>query len=192
VIGLANLNRASYQPYLDFCLAHRLVRSSTAGYKLTPRASSVLEAIDRLIARSGEVDAALLDLQRGLDAYNPAAPATKLALRYVSVVAFNEAARTPAGTSGTRPGSFLNNPSSALVPGPAPNWFQRAVPPEIPASGVIGPPRSGAASVSSGRKPRASQKSEPTTGTSTPPPTPTLARGSVNRAVIEREVGASR
>ena len=96
VIGLANLNPASYQPYLEFCLAHHLVQDTSAGYRLTPRADHVLEAIDRIVGHSAEVDAALADLQRGLEGTRVASPSSRPALRYVSLVAFHEMIRNSA------------------------------------------------------------------------------------------------
>lgn len=101
VIGLANLNPASYQSYLDFSLAHRLVQSTSAGYRLTPRADSVLDSIDRLVARSAELDAALLDLRRYLSSSKLPTARSKRALRYVSPVALNEMVRLNAESLGT-------------------------------------------------------------------------------------------
>ncbi len=96
IIGIANLNPTSFQPYLDFCLALQLVQETSAGYQLTPRADAVLDVIQRLLARSTEVDAALLDLHRGFNGSKPPGLATKGALRYVSILAWNEVVRSAA------------------------------------------------------------------------------------------------
>lgn len=158
VIGLANLNPASYQPYLDFCLAHHLVQYTSEGYRLTPRADGVLEAIERLVARSAEVDAALLDLQRGLDATNPSAPSTKPALRYVSLVAFNEIARSTAESLGVGAELPESHGSVDLTAREAPTWSQRAVAPGLESRGADAQPIPGAASISGGRRPRAGRR----------------------------------
>jgi predicted transcriptional regulator len=97
IIGLSNLNPSSFQPYLDFSIALELVKVTPAGYQLTPRAEAVIEVIQRLLARSSEVDAALLDLHRGFNGSNLSEPSTKGALRYVSILAWNEVVRSAAG-----------------------------------------------------------------------------------------------
>lgn len=94
IIGLANLNPASFQPYLEFCRTLQLVQNTPTGYRLTPRADAVLQVIERLLARSAEVDAALLDLYRGFNnGHVPESP-PKGALRYVSILAWNEVVRS--------------------------------------------------------------------------------------------------
>jgi predicted transcriptional regulator len=96
IIGLANLNPASYHKYLDFCLSLQLVEDTPAGYRLTPRAAVVLEVIQRLLARSADVDAALVDLHRGFDRSYLSGPSTGGALRSVSILAWNEVVQSAA------------------------------------------------------------------------------------------------
>jgi len=116
VIGLANLNPASYQPYLEFCLAHHLVQDTSAGYRLTPRAEHVLEAIERIVVHSTEVDVALADLQRGLEGSKAAASTSKPALRYVSLVAFHEMVRGSAASRAPGEGD------AGATASPNPSW----------------------------------------------------------------------
>jgi predicted transcriptional regulator len=94
IIGRANLNPSSFQSYLDSCLLLRLVEVTPDGYRLTARAARTQEAIERLIVRSSEVDAALLDLHRGFNGSKPSAPATHGTLRYVSTLAWSELLRS--------------------------------------------------------------------------------------------------
>lgn len=150
VIGLANLNPTSYRPYLEFCLAHRLVRHAGQGYRLTPRAESVLDAIDRLVSRSAEVDAALLELQRGLDVAGPSAPAPNQALRYVSLVAFGGVPRSGAEPLASVADSLESTRPLAVSSDRGPAWSERVV-----ALGLQSPALAGAALAASSPPPKA-------------------------------------
>lgn len=131
VIGLANLNPASYRPYLDFCLAHRLVELTPSGYRLTPHAGTVMDSIDRLVARSADLDAALLELGRGLDATIPSPPSAKPTLRYVSVVAFSEIGRSSARSFAATTESLESSRFRGILAGAAQNLSQGAMAPEF-------------------------------------------------------------
>ena len=130
IVALANLNPASFRPYLDFCLTRELVQETSGGYRLTSRAEGVLKSIQELIARSEEVDAALRELHRGFDAYRPTARSTKPALRYVSTLAWNQVGRSRALRFAAR-----NQPREDRLPTDlpvswAPTWLDQIVTPE--------------------------------------------------------------
>jgi predicted transcriptional regulator len=126
IIGLANLNPTSFQPYLDFCRTLHLVQNTPAGYRLTPRADAVLDVIERLLARSAEVDAALLDLHRGFNGSNPSRPASGGTLRYVSILAWNEVVRSVADSVGTEVETHSTRASIDLPGASSPAWLGRA------------------------------------------------------------------
>jgi predicted transcriptional regulator len=130
IIGRANLNPSSFQPYLDFCLALELVQDTPAGYQLTPRAGAVLEVTQRLLARSAEVDAALLDLHRGFNGSKPVRLPTKGALRYVSILAWNEVVRSVAETAALETGRSGGRRTFDLPTTETPPWFDHLVAPE--------------------------------------------------------------
>jgi predicted transcriptional regulator len=64
IIGLANLNPASFEKYLRYCLELDLMRVTPGGYRLTPRADVAQLAIRRFMEKSQELDGAFRDLQR--------------------------------------------------------------------------------------------------------------------------------
>jgi predicted transcriptional regulator len=59
IIGLANLNRASFDSYMSFCLKSGLLEQHDGRYETTPRAEEALGIIDVVLARASELDAAL-------------------------------------------------------------------------------------------------------------------------------------
>jgi predicted transcriptional regulator len=126
IIGLANLNPTSFQPYLDFCSTLHLVQDTPAGYRLTPRADAVLDVIERLLARSAEVDAALLDLHRGFNGSNLSRPASSGTLRYVSILAWNDIVQSVADSVGTEDKSHWSRRSIDLPDASSPTWLGRA------------------------------------------------------------------
>ena len=64
IIGAANLNPVSFGKYLRICTDHDLITSVAGGYVATPRASPLLQAIDGLILKAGELETAYLTLER--------------------------------------------------------------------------------------------------------------------------------
>ncbi len=130
IIGLANLNPTSFQPYLDFCLSLQLVQDTPEGYQLLPRADAVLEVIQRLLARSTEVDAALLDLHRGFNGSKPPGLPSKGAVRYVSILAWNEVVRSAAGSLVLEAGRSGGHRSLDLPTTTTPPWFGHLGAPE--------------------------------------------------------------
>ena len=131
IIGVANLNPGSFQLYIEFCLANRLVEDTPAGYRLTPRADEVLKAIQQLIARSEEVDAALLQLQRGFEPSTPPLPSSRQALRYVSVLAWNEVVRSAAVSLAAKARALEGRLSVDLPVDTNPSWTQEVVETEL-------------------------------------------------------------
>jgi predicted transcriptional regulator len=92
IIGVANLNPASFQKYLDSCTRLDLVRETEDGYELTPRAEVVLDRIERLLEKSSETEAAFQALNRFLK--DPSlSTESPPALRYVSRIAWSQVAR---------------------------------------------------------------------------------------------------
>ncbi len=145
IIGLANLNPSSFQLYLEFCLAHQLVEDTPEGYRLTHHADGVLKAIQQLIERSEEVDAVLLQLQRGFDSSSASLAPTKQALRYVSVLAWNEVVRSVPASLGVKPRPLDNRLSVEMPVTATPEWAQGTVEGELDGSVLANPSLSGAA-----------------------------------------------
>lgn len=108
IIGAANLNPVSFRRYLRLCTQRDLIMAVSGGYVATPRATPLLEAIDRLMLKTSELESALHLLGPaapdgpGVDAGPPAR------LRLVLREAWNEIALEPVARSGGRAGpAFL-------------------------------------------------------------------------------------
>jgi predicted transcriptional regulator len=150
IIGLSNLNPASFQSYLDFCHALQLVEDTPVGYRLTPRAEAVLEVIQRLLTQSVVLDAALLDLHRDFNGSSPSRPPTQGALRYVSSLAWNEVLRSASGSVALETEPPADHLSVDLPSSKIPAWLDRAGASEPEGSvvalqllpGAVPPPRS--------------------------------------------------
>ncbi|HLN50541.1 MAG: winged helix-turn-helix domain-containing protein [Thermoplasmata archaeon] len=151
IIGVANLNPVSFRQYLDRSVALGLVRSVGTGYLLTPRADALLESIDRLLAKSSEVESALRDLHRVLGGPSPTLgtrPPT--ALRYVSRIAWGEVVRPGARPPGSAVSSAGPNRSSELSMDDLSLWWERdrgpasaeprLAPPDRPEITLVPPP----------------------------------------------------
>lgn len=121
IIGVANLNPSSFQKYLDFCLTLDLVQKSPGGYRLTPRANAVLDSIDRLLVKSGEVDDTLVEFRRAFSRSQSVAPGTKSTLRYISRLAWDEVCRTNAGSAAG--GTAFHQSADALADDPPSLWI---------------------------------------------------------------------
>lgn len=149
IIGLANLNPSSFQFYRQFCLSRQLIEEAAGGYRLTKRADQALAAIDRVVARGTELDAALTDLHRHVGRTLPGPPRPGEALRWVSRVAWQEV--VGAAVEETRPEAPPPNRPLLVEFPTSPNltWLEstsgaRAIrlPPALPSSsGPPGPAR---------------------------------------------------
>lgn len=93
IIGLANLNPASFRKYRDSCLSLELIQSVPGGYALTARAEVVLDRIDRLLEMTSEMESAVAALERALGPPEGRPSFEDQPLRYVSRIAWEEAAR---------------------------------------------------------------------------------------------------
>jgi len=114
IIGIANLNPASFQKYLESCTRLHLVRGTSEGYELTPRAEVVLDRIDRLLQMSSEVETALESLNRILGETSPGESPPPL--RYVSRLAWSAAPRAPSAEP-SEPRSLVLDRSGAYAAG---------------------------------------------------------------------------
>jgi predicted transcriptional regulator len=130
IIGLANLNPTSFQRYLDFSLSLDLVRRSPKGYRLTPRAEAVLDSIDRLLAKSAEVDVTLRDFQRAFSRSQAIGPGPKPAFRYISRIAWDEVCRTTAESEVVH--YLLSRPEVATADDPPAAWLEAPDPDDPP------------------------------------------------------------
>jgi predicted transcriptional regulator len=72
IIGAANLNPVSFRKYLRLCTEHDLIMAVSGGYVATPRATTLLRAIDGLMVKTSELELALRALE--LDALERRAP----------------------------------------------------------------------------------------------------------------------
>ncbi len=142
IIGVANLNPTSFRQYLDRCVALGLVRSAGTGYRLTPRADALLESIDRLLAKSFEVETALRELHRVVGGTSPmlgTRPPT--ALRYVSRIAWGEVTRPAAKPLGSEVSQAGPNRSSELTMDDLSLWWDRDRVPATPEPRLAPPER---------------------------------------------------
>lgn len=64
IIGLANLNPATFQKYIGFARAQGLVEETDGNYRLTDRAERALGVLQELMAKSNELDSAVQLLER--------------------------------------------------------------------------------------------------------------------------------
>jgi predicted transcriptional regulator len=102
IIGAANLNPVSFTRYLRVCTAHDLIASVSGGYVATPRATSLLEAIDDLIVKRNELERALRVLERNTLDDPDSPPVDGNPFRHVLRDAWNEIGLQAEGASGSR------------------------------------------------------------------------------------------
>lgn len=113
IIGLANLNRSTFQKHMAIARAGGLVTLAESEYRLTEKADRVLAALQELMAKSNELDLTIQFLERsGLP------PATKrwtegAVLRQLSRVAWSEAdvSSRSTGLAFARSGGISATPS---------------------------------------------------------------------------------
>jgi predicted transcriptional regulator len=153
IIGLANLNPASFRPYLRFCLEHELIEETSGEFRLTPRAHGVLRAIQRLIAGSAEVDAALLELHRGLDSTLSRPPATQ-ALRFVSLLTWNDVLRSASRSLAVKTEPIESGLSVDLPATRLPSWLDGYVLPDLDGPAISSPLPPAATTLARRRPPR--------------------------------------
>jgi len=122
IVGLANLNPASFEKYLAFCLDLRLVETRPDGYHLTAKAAAALSALERIVAKSAEVDRAVGDLHRVLrNGQDP--DDGGLTLRWVSRLAWTEVLASKLTGKVTIPGEFgISAAVAALASDPDEDW----------------------------------------------------------------------
>ncbi len=123
-------------------MALGLVRSAGTGYRLTPRADALLESIDRLLAKSFEVETALRELHRVVGGTSPmlgTRPPT--ALRYVSRIAWGEVTRPAAKPLGSEVSQAGPNRSSELTMDDLSLWWDRDRVPATPEPRLAPPER---------------------------------------------------
>lgn len=99
ITGAANLNPVSFRRYLRVCTDRALITTVSGGYVATPRALPLLEAIDNLILKGGEVDQVFRVL--GSHTLNGTAQYRNDGRPFRAVLreAWNEIALHPAGTA---------------------------------------------------------------------------------------------
>lgn len=90
IIGLANLNPRSLQRYLRFCTEHELVSLTAGGYVVTRRGSTVLDAIEGLLAKTNEVEWAVQRLKRNVSDHPVPDGSTGAPLHHISRWAWKE------------------------------------------------------------------------------------------------------
>lgn len=112
IVGLANLNPASFEKYLSFCLELRLVEARPDGYHLTPKAAAARSALEEIVTKSGEVDRAVGALQHALGHGRDAGDGA-LTLRWVSRLAWTEVLASK--TTGKLALSGVHRVSAALA-----------------------------------------------------------------------------
>lgn len=112
IVGLANLNPASFEKYLAFCQAFDLVETFPGGYHLTTKGVGALDALERLATKTSEIHRAVEDLQRILGTPS-AVRGGELTLRWASRLAWDEIVLSKAAEG---PGFAIARPSGAPAP----------------------------------------------------------------------------
>jgi hypothetical protein len=100
----------------------------------------VLDAIERLLSRSAEVDAALLALQQGVDGTPSPGGEKKGALRYVSRLAWSEFVRSAEESLETEPALPHGRMPVDLSLLAYPNWGERSEGADSDAPAIARPP----------------------------------------------------
>lgn len=90
IIGAANLNVVSFQRYLRLCQERELITATSGGYVVTSKAGPILEAIEGVIAKTGELDRAVQLLERSAQKHATVLGHNGNALRFISRQAWNE------------------------------------------------------------------------------------------------------
>jgi len=131
LIGTANLNPGSFQRYLRICTERELITSISGGYVTTPKARSLLAAIDGLMSTTGQIEHAFRVL--GSNGEPVAAPSSHepgrespfplngVASRHVLRQAWNEIVlRPPPRARGGPPAVVRAASTGASAPTPEP------------------------------------------------------------------------
>jgi predicted transcriptional regulator len=148
IIGAANLNPLSFGKYLRICADHDLITSVAGGYMATPRASPLLQAIDGLILKTGELEAALLTLERSTLPGRGQNGGANKPFRQVLRRAWTEIALRPADRDDGHP----RPPGLGPPAGQAPGLASRRRPPRLRAPGTVRPRRPSRARPAPGRR----------------------------------------
>lgn len=90
IIGSANLNPLSFRRYLKICMDRDLIASVSGGYVATPRAAVLLEAIDGLMGRAGDLERAFQELEAPTADRRPPDGNGQSAFRQIYRQAWNE------------------------------------------------------------------------------------------------------
>lgn len=104
IIGSANLNPLSFRRYLKICMDRDLIASVSGGYVATPRAAALLEAIDGLMGRAGDLERAFQELEAPTADGRPADGNGQGAFRQIYRQAWNEIVLRPLAPA-VEPGS---------------------------------------------------------------------------------------
>jgi predicted transcriptional regulator len=94
IIGLANLNPATFRRHMTVARSHGLVTVIGGDYLLTDKANRVLDALDQLVAKSRELDDVVQLLERNALPTNGEPWTSGAVLRNISRMAWNDVQRT--------------------------------------------------------------------------------------------------
>ena len=64
LMNRANLNRASFSHYLNYCVDNQLVMTTNGGYVATPRAEELLQRLEQVFAKEADFRIAVQGLQQ--------------------------------------------------------------------------------------------------------------------------------
>jgi predicted transcriptional regulator len=59
IMNRANLNQVSFSRYVTFCQDRELLAEVSGGYSLTPRAENLLQSINQVLSKAGELQVAV-------------------------------------------------------------------------------------------------------------------------------------
>jgi predicted transcriptional regulator len=115
IIRLANLNPASFDRYVAFCLENGLLELEDSHYHKTGVSGPAIEAINHVLTKAEELGFAIRDLEAMIGRENPEPAPEAPALRFASAAAWSDLTR-----SGARRNGFPLDPA-------APRWAPHVV-----------------------------------------------------------------
>lgn len=132
IVALSNLNPTSFQRYLRLCLEWGLVQKTPHGFELSPRATVVLDRIDRLLDMRSEVDTAAQRLDRLLGTNAPEDERDLQRPRYISAVAWKEIVRREQELGMTPITPAIRSSPRVYFPSGSQYWWDREGQPSSP------------------------------------------------------------
>jgi len=123
IIGLANLNPATFRRHMTLARSQGLVSVIGGDYLLTDKASQVLDALDQLVTKSRELDDVVQLLERNALPTHSESWTSGAVLRHISRMAWSDVQRS----AGDTPTSFARSGGSTDLSGTVLNSIRNPV-----------------------------------------------------------------